>query len=159
MLRLDTKAVPLERRGALRVDLAKLVVPGVKICKPVDFKGDKDGICVRCEGFAECSLRYVAGQPGEITFRKRDGRLPSMIFGAVLSAFFAVAVAVVPGVPCASGRGLRERAREGRGRAGGGRDQGNAREDRRRFPAHLEREGRAEGSGPGAEDRLLHEPR
>jgi membrane associated rhomboid family serine protease len=53
-------------------DLAKLVVPGVKICKPIDFKGDKDGICVRCEGFAECSLRYVAGQPEEIVIRNKD---------------------------------------------------------------------------------------
>ncbi|MBL8113054.1 MAG: rhomboid family intramembrane serine protease [Acidobacteria bacterium] len=72
-LRLDTRAGPLSSDAErFASDLAKLVVPGVKICKPVDFKGDKDGICVRCEGFAECSLRYVAGQPGEITFRKRD---------------------------------------------------------------------------------------
>jgi len=53
-------------------ELPRLVVPGVNICKPVDFKGDKDGICVRCEGFAECSLRYVAGQPDEIVVKKRD---------------------------------------------------------------------------------------
>ncbi len=53
-------------------DLAKLVVPGVNICKPVDFKGDKDDICVRCEGFAECSLRYVAGKPAEIVVKKPD---------------------------------------------------------------------------------------
>ncbi|HEV8268421.1 MAG TPA: rhomboid family intramembrane serine protease [Thermoanaerobaculia bacterium] len=53
-------------------ELPGLVVAGVKICKPVDFKGDKDGICVRCEGFAECSLRYVAGQPDEIVVKKRD---------------------------------------------------------------------------------------
>jgi membrane associated rhomboid family serine protease len=53
-------------------DLGKLVVPGVKICKPVDFKGDKDGICVKCEGFAECSLRYVAGEPEEIVMRNRE---------------------------------------------------------------------------------------
>lgn len=57
----------------LRTELGKLVVEGVKICKPVDFKGDRDGICVRCEGFAECSLRYLAGQPGEIVVKKRDG--------------------------------------------------------------------------------------
>jgi len=53
-------------------ELATLVVPGVKICKPVDFKGDRDGVCVRCEGFAECSLRYVAGQPGEIVVKARE---------------------------------------------------------------------------------------
>ncbi len=57
---------------AFEMDLRKLVVPGVNICKPVDFKGDKDGICVKCEGFAECSLRYVAGQPPEILVRQRD---------------------------------------------------------------------------------------
>jgi len=43
----------------------------VNICKPIDFKGDKDGICVKCEGFAECSLRYVAGQPAEIVVKDR----------------------------------------------------------------------------------------
>ena len=53
-------------------DLGKLVVPGVKICKPIDFKGDKDGICVKCEGFAECSLRYVKGAPAEIVFKPRE---------------------------------------------------------------------------------------
>jgi membrane associated rhomboid family serine protease len=52
-------------------ELAALVVPGVKICKPIDFKGDRDGICVKCEGFAECSLRYIAGQPDEIQMRNR----------------------------------------------------------------------------------------
>lgn len=56
----------------LRNELQKLVVPGVKICKPVDFKGDKDLVCLRCEGFAECSLRYLAGQPSEIVVKKRD---------------------------------------------------------------------------------------
>jgi membrane associated rhomboid family serine protease len=54
---------------AVRRDLEKLVVPGVKICKPVDFKGDRDLVCLRCEGFAECSLRYVGGAPLEITLR------------------------------------------------------------------------------------------
>ena len=50
-------------------ELQKLVVPGVNICKPVDFKGDKDGICLKCEGFAECSLRYVRGEPSEIVVK------------------------------------------------------------------------------------------
>ncbi len=50
-------------------ELQKLVVPGVNICKPVDFKGDKDGICLKCEGFAECSLRYVRGKPAEIVVK------------------------------------------------------------------------------------------
>ncbi len=64
---------PPPRQREFEEELRKLVVPGVKICKPVDFKGDKDGICVRCEGFAECSLRYVKGEPGEIVVKTRDG--------------------------------------------------------------------------------------
>jgi membrane associated rhomboid family serine protease len=62
---------PPPRQREFANELAKLVVPGVNICKPVDFKGDKDGICVKCEGFAECSLRYVAGQPAEIVVKTR----------------------------------------------------------------------------------------
>ena len=57
----------------LRNELGRLVVPGVNICKPVDFKGDRDLTCLRCEGFAECSLRYLSGQPAEIVVRKREG--------------------------------------------------------------------------------------
>jgi len=56
----------------LRSELTRLVVPGVNICKPVDFKGDKDAVCLKCEGFAECSLRYLAGQPAEIVVKKRE---------------------------------------------------------------------------------------
>jgi membrane associated rhomboid family serine protease len=38
----------------------KEIVPGVNICPPVDFKPeDEDGYCVRCEGFAECSARFM----------------------------------------------------------------------------------------------------
>lgn len=57
---------------AFEGELSSLVVPGVNICKPVDFKGDKDGICLKCEGFAECSLRYVRGEPAEIVFKQRS---------------------------------------------------------------------------------------
>jgi membrane associated rhomboid family serine protease len=36
------------------------VVAGVNICPPVDYKPENaDGYCVRCEGFAECSARYL----------------------------------------------------------------------------------------------------
>ena len=56
---------------AFEGELPTLVVPGVNICKPVDFKGDKDGICLKCEGFAECSLRYVRGEPAEIVLKPR----------------------------------------------------------------------------------------
>jgi len=64
---------PPPRQREFEGELKKLVVPGVRICKPVDFKGDKDGICVSCEGFAECSLRYVHGEPGEIVVKTRNG--------------------------------------------------------------------------------------
>ncbi len=57
-----------EMKG-VREKLEGLVVPGVNICKPVDFKGDKDVVCLRCEGFAECSLRYARGSPKEITIK------------------------------------------------------------------------------------------
>jgi len=36
------------------------VVQGVNICPPADYKPDNtDGYCIRCEGFAECSARYM----------------------------------------------------------------------------------------------------
>ena len=35
-------------------------VPGVNICPPADYKPENnDGYCIRCEGFAECSARYL----------------------------------------------------------------------------------------------------
>jgi len=35
-------------------------VPGVNVCPPADYKPDHtDGYCIRCEGFAECSARYL----------------------------------------------------------------------------------------------------
>ncbi len=63
---------PPPRTREFESELQKLVVAGVKICKPVDFKGDQDPICLSCEGFAECSLRYVKGEPAEIVVRTRD---------------------------------------------------------------------------------------
>ena len=36
------------------------IVRGVNVCPPVDFKPENmDGYCIRCEGFAECSARYL----------------------------------------------------------------------------------------------------
>jgi membrane associated rhomboid family serine protease len=36
------------------------IVRGVNICPPVDFKPEhSDRYCVRCDGFAECSARYL----------------------------------------------------------------------------------------------------
>jgi membrane associated rhomboid family serine protease len=38
----------------------KEIVSGVNICPPADYKPDNaDGYCIRCEGFAECSVRYL----------------------------------------------------------------------------------------------------
>ncbi|HEX9163767.1 MAG TPA: rhomboid family intramembrane serine protease [Thermoanaerobaculia bacterium] len=35
-------------------------VPGVNICSPADYKPENsDGYCIRCEGFAECSARFL----------------------------------------------------------------------------------------------------
>jgi len=41
------------------------IVAGVNICPPADYKPEgTDGYCIRCEGFAECSARYLrANQP------------------------------------------------------------------------------------------------
>ncbi|MGZ7078040.1 MAG: rhomboid family intramembrane serine protease [Thermoanaerobaculia bacterium] len=36
------------------------VIRGVNICPPADYKPDNiDGYCIRCEGFSECSARYL----------------------------------------------------------------------------------------------------
>lgn len=36
------------------------IVRGVNICPPPDFKPENvDGYCIRCEGFAECSARFL----------------------------------------------------------------------------------------------------
>jgi len=40
--------------------------PGVNICPPADYKPESsDGYCIRCEGFAECSARYLKLNPVE----------------------------------------------------------------------------------------------
>ncbi len=44
---------------ALVTSLEKSIVPGVNICPPVDYKPEnEDRYCVRCEGFAECTVRF-----------------------------------------------------------------------------------------------------
>jgi membrane associated rhomboid family serine protease len=46
--------------GRLIAQCDRDTVPGVNICPPADYKPDAtDGYCVRCEGFAECSARYL----------------------------------------------------------------------------------------------------
>ena len=58
---------PSAEREQLVRELEAEVVGGVEICQPVDYKGDRDPVCIRCEGFAECTIRYVRGQPEEIS--------------------------------------------------------------------------------------------
>lgn len=49
----DEKRVRIEH-------LKERITPGVNICPPVDFKPeDEDGYCARCEGFNECSARWL----------------------------------------------------------------------------------------------------
>jgi len=46
--------------GALEKSIAPDIVPGVNICPPPDYKPEhEDRYCARCEGFAECSVRYL----------------------------------------------------------------------------------------------------
>ncbi len=36
------------------------IVPGVNICPPTDYKPENsDGYCIRCDGFGECSARFL----------------------------------------------------------------------------------------------------
>jgi hypothetical protein len=51
------------------------IVPDVNICPPADYKpGNADGYCIRCEGFAECSARYLRlnRNPAAIPFAEVD---------------------------------------------------------------------------------------
>jgi membrane associated rhomboid family serine protease len=44
----------------LIADCERETVPNVNICPPADYKpGNVDGYCLRCEGFAECSARFL----------------------------------------------------------------------------------------------------
>ncbi|MBI2215563.1 MAG: rhomboid family intramembrane serine protease [Acidobacteria bacterium] len=49
-----------EERQKLAESIGKDITPGVNICPPVDYKPEaEDRYCVRCEGFAECSVRFL----------------------------------------------------------------------------------------------------
>jgi membrane associated rhomboid family serine protease len=52
----------------LEAQCVRDTVPGVNICPPADFKPEAaDGYCIRCEGFAECSARYLRmNRPEEV---------------------------------------------------------------------------------------------
>jgi membrane associated rhomboid family serine protease len=42
------------------------ILAGVNICPPADYKPENaDGYCIRCEGFAECSARYLKANAPE----------------------------------------------------------------------------------------------
>jgi hypothetical protein len=44
----------------LAAQFEREIVAGVNICPPADYKPDNaDGYCIRCEGFAECSARFL----------------------------------------------------------------------------------------------------
>lgn len=75
-VRIETKAIHAAARAAAvkqaihsgsDADIDRLIagcendiVPGVNICPPADYKPEHhDGYCIRCEGFAECSARYL----------------------------------------------------------------------------------------------------
>jgi membrane associated rhomboid family serine protease len=80
-VRIDTTAIHNAARfAAIRQAIARVtaadaerllaqceheIVAGVNICPPADYKPEgADGYCIRCEGFAECSARYLrANQP------------------------------------------------------------------------------------------------
>jgi membrane associated rhomboid family serine protease len=60
-------AVKQVTHGGTAAELERLIaqcdretVPGVNICPPADYKPEAtDGYCIRCEGFAECSARFL----------------------------------------------------------------------------------------------------
>jgi len=48
------------KRAALEARISPTVVEGGNICPPVDYKPEHDDrYCIRCEGFAECTLRFM----------------------------------------------------------------------------------------------------
>ncbi|HEX7154916.1 MAG TPA: rhomboid family intramembrane serine protease [Thermoanaerobaculia bacterium] len=50
-------AVDVDR---LATQCEREIVGGVNVCPPADFKPEhSDGYCIRCEGFAECSTRFL----------------------------------------------------------------------------------------------------
>lgn len=53
------------------------IVPNVNICPPADYKPDNaDGYCIRCEGFAECSVRFLRANAPVSLLRTDAAALP-----------------------------------------------------------------------------------
>jgi membrane associated rhomboid family serine protease len=60
-------------RRALIASIEKNVTPGVNICPPADYKPEhEDRYCVRCEGFAECTIRFINLSPESSEPSERD---------------------------------------------------------------------------------------
>jgi len=65
LARFSEMTAALEARDLTKIQeiessLSKQIVRGVNICPPADYKpAHDDRYCVRCEGFAECSVRYL----------------------------------------------------------------------------------------------------
>ena len=58
----NQSAVDVDR---LLTQCEREIVANVNICPPADYKPEHaDGYCVRCEGFAECSVRYLRAMSG-----------------------------------------------------------------------------------------------
>lgn len=55
-----------QKVDALVAKIQPDVIAGVNICPPADYKPEADdGYCVRCEGFPECSVRYLKMKSGD----------------------------------------------------------------------------------------------
>jgi membrane associated rhomboid family serine protease len=70
---------------ASEVDIDRLItqcdrdtVPNVNICPPADFKPENnDGYCIRCEGFSECSARFLrASRPAVVARAEAPAAVP-----------------------------------------------------------------------------------
>jgi membrane associated rhomboid family serine protease len=71
-------------RRELVSSLGKDVVPGVNICPPADYKPEhEDRYCVRCEGFNECTIRFIGlraeSKPAESEKSTPDGERSSAV--------------------------------------------------------------------------------
>ncbi len=64
-----------EERETMVGSLEPGVIPGVNICPPADYKPEgSDLYCVRCEGFNECSIRFLRASEGSSDVQDDDRR-------------------------------------------------------------------------------------
>jgi len=72
-----------DEKQALTRSIDKQVVAGVNICPPADYKPENDDrYCVRCEGFAECTIRFMNLQSGAAK-NEDEGKSPQASSSAV----------------------------------------------------------------------------